>query len=213
MERLRKLLHPVGKCRIIDTVLHAAESRLGWDTILQHRSYKETAGSVGIAIYDNRVEIENPGTFPPDWDAEKMKSEHESKPQNRLLANVLYKRKVLESWGRGIGLMMSECSKAGLPEPEYKIWADNAASRCVWPAASKEMHIEKLCRLVGFDERQTETLVKGKPLEYAGKLYSEEHGRRFTTEKVRLSSVESPDGWGKLVLAIARKPIAEWFKE
>ena len=142
-----------------------------------------------------------------------MKSEHESKPQNPLLVNVLYKQKVLESWGRGIGLMMSECRKAGLPEPEYKIWADNAASRCVWPAASKEMHIEKLCRLVGFDERQTETLVKGKPLEYAGKLYSEEHGRKFTTEKVRLSSVESPDGWGKLVLAIARKPIAEWFKE
>ena len=111
-----------------------------------------------------------------------MKSEHESKPQNPLLVNVLYKQKVLESWGRGIGLMMSECRKAGLPEPEYKIWADNAASRCVWPAASKEMHIEKLCRLVGFDERQTETLVKGKPLEYAGKLYSEEHGRRFTTE-------------------------------
>ena len=48
-----------------------AESRLGWDTILQHRSYKETAGSVGIAIYDNRVKIENPGTFPPNWDTEK----------------------------------------------------------------------------------------------------------------------------------------------
>ena len=71
VERLRKLLHPVGKCRIIDTVLHAAESRLGWDTVLQHRSYKETAGSVGIAIYDNRVKIENPGTFPPNWDTEK----------------------------------------------------------------------------------------------------------------------------------------------
>lgn len=67
---------------------------------LTHRSYKEAGGSVGIAIYDDRVEIENPGTFPPDWDAEKMKSEHESKPQNPLLANVLYKRKVLESWGR-----------------------------------------------------------------------------------------------------------------
>ena len=75
------------------------------------------------------------------------------------------------------------------------------------------LRIENLCRLVGFDERQTATLVSGKPLEYAGELYSEEHGRRFTTEKVRLSSVESPDGWGKLVLAIARKPIAEWFKE
>ena len=53
-----------------------------------------------------------------------MESEHESKPQNPLLVNVLYKQKVLESWGRGIGLMMSECRKAGLPEPEYKIWAD-----------------------------------------------------------------------------------------
>lgn len=92
---------------------------------LTHRSYKEAGGSIGIAIYDDRVEIENPGTFPPNWDAEKMKSEHESKPQNPLMANVLYKRKVLESWGRGIGLMMSECRKAGLPEPEYKIWADS----------------------------------------------------------------------------------------
>ena len=87
-------------------------------------------------------------------------------------------------------------------------------AKAAWfPYLREMLHIEKLCRLVGFDERQTETLVKGKPLEYAGKLYSEEHGRRFTTEKVRLSSVESPDGWGKLVLAIARKPIAEWFKE
>ena len=45
------------------------------------------------------------------------------------------------------------------------------------------LRIENLCRLVGFDERQTATLVKGKPLEYAGELYSEEHGRKFTTEK------------------------------
>ena len=59
-------------------------------------------------------------------------------------------------------------------------------AKAAWfPYLREMLHIEKLCRLVGFDERQTETLVKGKPLEYAGKLYSEEHGRRFTTEKVR----------------------------
>ena len=54
--------------------------------------------------------------------------------------------------------------------------------------------IENLCRLVGFDERQTATLVKGKPLEYAGELYSEEHGRKFTTEKGGVSSRERPHG-------------------
>ena len=86
---------------------------------LAHRSYRDAGGAVSIAIYDDRVEIENPGSFPLNWDMEKMKSEHESKPQNPLIANVLYKRKVLESWGRGIGLMLSECRKANLPEPEY----------------------------------------------------------------------------------------------
>ena len=54
-----------------------------------------------------------------------MRSEHESKPQNPLIANVLYKRKVLENWGRGIGLMLSECRKADLPEPEYITDADS----------------------------------------------------------------------------------------
>ena len=55
---------------------------------LTHRSYREAGGSVGIAIYDDRVEIENPGAFPHDWDMEKMKSEHCSEPQNPLIATI-----------------------------------------------------------------------------------------------------------------------------
>lgn len=88
---------------------------------LCHRDYRTAGGSVGIAIYDDRVEIENPGSFPHDWDMTKMKSEHCSEPQNPLIATVLYKRKMLENWGRGISLMMDECKKAGLPEPEYRL--------------------------------------------------------------------------------------------
>ena len=88
---------------------------------LAHRSYREAGGSVGIAIYDDRVEIENPGAFPHGWDMEKMASEHCSEPQNPVIANVLYKRKLLENWGRGISLMEDECRKAGLPAPEYKL--------------------------------------------------------------------------------------------
>lgn len=54
-----------------------------------HRDYRTAGGSVGIAIYDDRVEIENPGAFPHDWDIEKMKSEHCSEPQNPLIATIL----------------------------------------------------------------------------------------------------------------------------
>ncbi len=88
---------------------------------LTHRSYVEAGGSVGIAIYDDRVEIENPGAFPHDWDMAKMKTGHCSDPQNPVVANVLYKRKLLESWGRGISLMTEECKRAGLPEPDYRL--------------------------------------------------------------------------------------------
>lgn len=88
---------------------------------LCHRQFRTPGGSVGIAIYDDRVEIENPGIFPRNWDMEKVKSEHCSEPQNPLIANILYKRKILESWGRGISLMIEECQKANLPEPEFKL--------------------------------------------------------------------------------------------
>lgn len=54
----------------------------------------------------------------------KIKSEHGSKPHNPLIADTLYVRKVLESWGRGINLMIEECQKANLPEPEFQIAAD-----------------------------------------------------------------------------------------
>lgn len=50
-----------------------------------------------------------------------MKSEHCSEPHNPLIANILYKRKLLENWGRGISLMTEECQKANLPEPEFKL--------------------------------------------------------------------------------------------
>lgn len=95
--------------------------REGVINALCHRQFQSPGGSVGIAIYDDRVEIENPGVFPRDWDIEKMKSEHCSEPRNPLIANVLYKRKLLENWGRGISLMTEECQKANLMEPEFKL--------------------------------------------------------------------------------------------
>lgn len=93
--------------------------REGIVNALCHRNYQDLGGSVGIAIYDDRVEIENTGSFPSGWDLRKIMSNHASKPKNPLIADILYLRKISENWGRGISLMMDECSKAGLPAPEY----------------------------------------------------------------------------------------------
>lgn len=84
-----------------------------------HRLYHKPGSSVSIAIYDDRVEVTNSGTFPEDMTLERLLGPHDSEPQNPVIANVLYKSKVLESWGRGIGLMISECRRVGLPDPEF----------------------------------------------------------------------------------------------
>lgn len=86
---------------------------------LSHRLYHKPGSSVSIAIYDDRVEVTNSGTFPEDMTLERLLGPHDSEPQNPVIANVLYKSKVLESWGRGIGLMISECRRVGLPDPEF----------------------------------------------------------------------------------------------
>lgn len=86
-------------------------------------------------------------------------------------------------------------------------------AKAAWfPYLREMLHIEKLCRLVGFDERQTETLVKGKPLEYAGKLYSEEHGRRFTTEKSGFQVLKALTDGANWFLLLLESPLPSGSK-
>ena len=88
------------------------------------------------------------------------------------------------------------------------------AKATAWFPYFREMlRMENLCRLVGFDERQTATLVNGKPLEYAGELYSEEHKRKFTAENVTARIAADDTDGRKLTLKINGQPIGEWFKE
>lgn len=83
----------------------------------------------------------------------------------------------------------------------------------LFPMAKEIMRMDSLCRLVGFDDRQTRILTDGKPLIYEGRLYSEEHNRSFTTEEAGFQVVKDPADKSKLVLAINRQPIGEWFRE
>ena len=82
-----------------------------------------------------------------------------------------------------------------------------------FPLFQELVYMEKLCLKVGFNERQTATLVSGKPLFYEGELYSEEHKRKFTTERAGFQVVKDPKDRSKLALAINGQPIGEWFKE
>ncbi len=88
---------------------------------LAHRLYDSPSGFASIAIYDDRVEIENLGTLPTGFTLDDMMKPHISHAQNPLIAQIMYYGKYLETWGRGIELMNEECELAGVPKPEFEV--------------------------------------------------------------------------------------------
>ena len=90
-----------------------------------------------------------------------------------------------------------------------------ALSKAVkWFPYFREMiRMESVCRTVGFDDEQTATLIKGKPLEYSGELYSEEHDCKFTVERVTAQITSDPTDKRKLQLNIDKIPFKEWCRE
>ena len=88
-----------------------------------------------------------------------------------------------------------------------------AKAQTWFPLFQELVYMEKFCLKVGFNERQTATLISGKPLFYEGELYSEEHKREFKTERAGFQVVKDPKDRSKLTLAINGQLIGEWFKE
>lgn len=86
---------------------------------LCHRLMDSPSGSVGISIFDDRVEIENTGHLPSELTTETIKLPHRSYPQNPIIADALYMTAFLESWGTGVGRMVDACKSIGLSEPEF----------------------------------------------------------------------------------------------
>lgn len=78
----------------------------------------------------------------------------------------------------------------------------------VWLPHFREMlRMENFCLKVGFNERQTAMLISGKSIFYEGELYSEEHKRKFKTEKEDFQVVKDQKDKSKLILCIEGKPI------
>lgn len=73
-----------------------------------------------IAIYDDRIEIANPGIFPSQLTPESIKEPHESYPYNLKIAEALYKSTYLESWGSGAKRIMDACCEQGVEEPSWR---------------------------------------------------------------------------------------------
>jgi len=111
---------------------------------LCHRQYERTDSSVSIGIYDDRVEIVNPGKFPPQLTADSIKQPHESYPYNKKIAQVLYLTTYLEKWGSGVKRMIELCREQNVAEPDW--YTGNGTVKVIFkrPGISEKPSVDRM---------------------------------------------------------------------
>lgn len=86
---------------------------------LAHRDYASPS-KVQVRIFDDRLEMWNPGLLPPSLTVEKLKGKHDSIPRNPLIAKAFFWIKFAEDVGSGTSKIVQWCKEWGLPEPTYE---------------------------------------------------------------------------------------------
>ena len=83
-----------------------------------------------------------------------------------------------------------------------------------FPMLREMLRMEKLCAAIGFTKEMIESLLtKKEAIRCNGRIYSEEHRRKFDIKNDVFKVERNPTDDGKLILTINRQPIGEWFKE
>ena len=83
-----------------------------------HRDYTSNA-SVQVMLFNDRLEIWNPGTLPYGLTVQKLHGPHKSLPANPLLADPMYWNGYIEKIGTGTEDIINQCRKYGLKTPEF----------------------------------------------------------------------------------------------
>ena len=102
--RIGKLEYPIRAIR--EGVINA----------LIHRDYLEPADT-RVLIFDDRIEIVNPGNFPKGTSPENPKHI----PVNPVLCQLIYDVGFIEKYGTEIYMMKETCREYGIPEPKYEL--------------------------------------------------------------------------------------------
>ena len=81
-----------------------------------HTDYAQRGAPIRISVFDDRLEIENPGLLPFGLTVEDL-PRGISKLRNRVIGRVFHELGLIEQWGSGIQRMAAACRDAGMALP------------------------------------------------------------------------------------------------
>ena len=84
-----------------------------------HTDYAQRGAPIRLSIFDDRIEIENPGLLPFGLTLEDL-PRGVSKLRNRVIGRVFHALGLIEQWGSGVQRMTAACQAAGLSAPVFE---------------------------------------------------------------------------------------------
>jgi ATP-dependent DNA helicase RecG len=154
-----------------------------------HRDYTAPS-NVQVEIYDDRIEIWNPGRLLPGITIEDLyKKEHKSVIRNKLIAQIFYDIGYIEKYGSGTIKIIDLCKRGGIPLPEFK-----EVSGGFSVVFRKDIYTEEYLRNLGLNERQIKAVMyvkeKGKIINKTYQEINDTSERTATRDLSNLVSIE-----------------------
>ena len=116
----------LARAMVIETARHTKQWTLPLvalrETIINaivHADYAQRGAPLRLALFDDRLEIENPGLLPFGLTVEDLR-QGISRLRNRVIGRVFQELGLIEQWGSGIQRMEAACRAAGLPTPKLE---------------------------------------------------------------------------------------------
>lgn len=83
-----------------------------------HRDYTNN-GSVQVMLFQDRLEVWNPGLLPYGLTIPQLEEPHKSQPHNPLIAEPMFLKGYIEKAGTGTEDIITKCVNYGLEKPEF----------------------------------------------------------------------------------------------
>ncbi|MGC9030559.1 MAG: ATP-binding protein, partial [Desulfomonilaceae bacterium] len=134
-----------------------------------HADYSIGGMQIRLAVFDDRIEIANPGMLPFGITMEAALS-GVSRLRNRVIGRVFRELGLIEQWGSGIGRMIAACNEAGIAAPSFE-------------------EIGNSFRVTLYNKRTSPSEEKRSLWQAELKEYLREHGEIGTAQAARLWNV------------------------
>ncbi len=84
-----------------------------------HRNYLLKGQDIKVSIYDNRIEVSNPGELPAGYSVDDIGKIDFSKLRNVTIGRIFSELNIIEQWGRGFTNIIESCKQYENIVPEF----------------------------------------------------------------------------------------------